>query len=202
MNIKQPEIAEQNSNSDLSCQLCFEAAASGKTYDIIYADPPWEYEFSPKAGSAIEKHYPTMKLEDICGLPIKDIASKDCYLFMWTTMPKLEESFKVINAWGFRYRTCAFVWIKIKKNNEASQFSFLPIDQFDEWYGNGIYVRQNVEMVLLARNGREKINLNKSDVKQIVYAPRQKHSKKPDEVRTRIIASQEDIFIPQLSFTD
>jgi len=158
-----------------------------KKYDIIYADPPWKYEFSAKAGSAIEKHYPTMELDDIIKLPINEIASNDCYLFLWSTMPKLEESFDVIKGWKFRYRTVAFVWVKTKKINHVNQASFFPYDSFEEIYGNGIYTRQNCELVLLARNGRGLVKLNDTTIKQLIYEPRQRHSKKPDSVAENII---------------
>ena len=57
-----------------------------KKYSIIYADPPWRYEQSKVQGSA-EKHYPTMSIEQLCALPVKEIADKDCILFLWATFP-------------------------------------------------------------------------------------------------------------------
>ena len=85
-----------------------------KKYSIIYADPPWHYETYSKKGQgrAAESHYPTMSLEDIKSLPVSKIAEKDCALFLWATFPCLQEALQVIEAWGFRYKTVAFVWIK------------------------------------------------------------------------------------------
>lgn len=73
-----------------------------KKYQIIYADPPWRYDRSGVQGSA-EKIYPTMTQEDICSLPVADIADKDAVLFLWATFPKLREALQTIKAWGFQY---------------------------------------------------------------------------------------------------
>ena len=78
-----------------------------KKYQIIYADPPWRYDRSGVQGSA-EKIYPTMTQEDICSLPVADIADKDAVLFLWATFPKLREALQTIKAWGFQYKSIAF----------------------------------------------------------------------------------------------
>lgn len=102
--------------------------AAEKKYGIIYADPPWRYEQRSIQGGA-EKHYPTMSLEEICALPVAELADKDSALFLWTTFPKLKESFRVMDAWGFTYRTLAFLWLK--QNRKA-----------DSWfYGMGFWTR-------------------------------------------------------------
>ena len=85
--------------------------SDNKKYNIIYADPPWRYEQRKIPGGA-EQHYPTMTLDDICNLPVEQLADKNCALFLWTTFPKLKEAFQVIDAWGFQYRTLAFLWLK------------------------------------------------------------------------------------------
>ena len=88
-----------------------------KKYRIFYADPPWSYgdkQETIKLGGA-SKHYPTMSIEQLCAMPIKEIKEKNAVLFIWVTSPLLEESFDVINAWGFKYKT-SFVWDKIKHN--------------------------------------------------------------------------------------
>ena len=71
-----------------------------KKYKIIYADPPWRYARSKVQGAA-EKHYPTMSIEELCALPVKEIADKDCILFLWATFPQLKEALQLIKAWGF-----------------------------------------------------------------------------------------------------
>ena len=82
-----------------------------KKYKIIYADPPWRYARSKVQGAA-EKHYPTMSIEELCALPVKEIADKDCILFLWATFPQLKEALQLIKAWGFTYKSVAFVWLK------------------------------------------------------------------------------------------
>jgi len=87
-----------------------------RKYNIIYADPPWQYNDKGCNGNA-EKHYSTMKLADICELPVKDLAAEDCVLFLWATYPMLENALKVIKSWGFRYKTLGFQWVKTNKRS-------------------------------------------------------------------------------------
>lgn len=88
-------------------------------YRVIYADPPWKYEsfgvsVSEYYGGA-ERHYPAMETDEIASLAVKDLAAADAVLFLWVTSPKLNEAFRVIDAWGFEYKT-SFVWDKVKHN--------------------------------------------------------------------------------------
>ena len=92
-----------------------------KKYKIIYADPPWRYARSKVQGAA-EKHYPTMSIEELCALPVKEIADKDCILFLWATFPQLKEALQLIKAWGFTYKSVAFVWLK---QNRKSPLGFM-----------------------------------------------------------------------------
>lgn len=82
-----------------------------KKYQIIYADPPWNYKVYSKKGlgRSAESHYPTMSIEDICALPVGNLADKDCALFLWVTIPCLLEGLSVLKAWGFTYKTVGFV---------------------------------------------------------------------------------------------
>ena len=114
-----------------------------------------------------------MSTEEICelGKYIKKIREKNCALFIWITMPCLPEVFKVIKAWGFKYKTCAFTWVKTKKDGH-------PLA------GMGSYTKSNAELCLLAMRGHIK-TVDKT-VPQIVMYPRQGHSKKPNEVMKRI----------------
>ena len=85
-------------------------------YRVVYADPPWQYgNTQPDYHKVQDDHYPTMPLKDICDLPIKDILEDNAVLFLWVTSPILEDSFKVVKAWGFEYKT-SFVWDKVKHN--------------------------------------------------------------------------------------
>ena len=77
-------------------------------YNIIYADPPWHYE-SGKVQGAAENHYPTMSIDNLCALPVAELTAKDCALFLWATFPQLPEALRLIKAWGFQYKTVAFV---------------------------------------------------------------------------------------------
>ena len=90
---------------------------SEKKYKIIYADPPWKYKvYSDKGlGRSAESHYSTMTTDEICALPIEKLADRDCVLLMWVTMPCLMDGFRVLEAWGFTYKTVAFVWVKQNK---------------------------------------------------------------------------------------
>lgn len=146
-----------------------------KKYSIIYADPPWAYLWGKgKEGGhfAPEKHYATMSTDEICALNIKRLAERNCALLIWTTMPCLPDAIKVIRAWGFKYKTCAFTWVKIRKDGE-------PLA------GMGAYTKSNAELCLLAMRGHIK-SINKT-VRQIVMSQRRGHSVKPPEVRERII---------------
>ena len=83
---------------------------------MIYADPPWRYAQKGLQGAA-EKHYPTMGIDELCTLPVADLAAPDSVLFLWATFPQLPEALRLIKAWGFQYKSVAFVWLK--KNRKA-----------------------------------------------------------------------------------
>ena len=92
-----------------------------KKYQIIYADPPWNYKVYSKKGlgRSAESHYPTMSIEDICALPVGNLADKDCALFLWVTIPCLLEGLSVLKAWGFTYKTVGFVWVKQNRKADS-----------------------------------------------------------------------------------
>ena len=84
-----------------------------KKYEIIYADPPWSYNDTLGGNAKMgAMPYDTMTQDEINALPLKEITAKDCILFMWATMPKLQEALDTIRAWGFEYKTIAFCWVK------------------------------------------------------------------------------------------
>lgn len=144
-----------------------------KKYDVIYADPPWLYKDT--LGGKSQRGatpYPCMPLNEIKSLPIHNLAAKDCVLFLWATMPMLQEALDTIKAWGFKYKTCAFCWVK---QNPKSGGIFA---------GLGRWVQGNAELCLLATKGHP--HRASKSVKQIVLAPRGRHSEKPAEVRKRI----------------
>lgn len=142
----------------------------GRKYNIIYADPPWRYWEGGNKNQSL--HYPTMTIDQICELPVKNIADDDCVLFLWVTYPVLQEAFRVIEAWGFTYSTAAFVWVKKNKRQDTP------------FIGCGSWTRANSELCLLATRG----NVLRLDatVSQVVESPVEEHSKKPDVVRSLI----------------
>lgn len=85
-------------------------------YRVIYTDPPWKYgNTMPDYFREQADHYPLMTVDEICALPVRDLAEDDAVLFLWATSPILEDAFRVINAWGFKYKA-SFVWDKVKHN--------------------------------------------------------------------------------------
>lgn len=144
-----------------------------KKYQIIYADPPWKYK-GEMMNSSVTDHYQWASLEDICSIPIKDISDNNCILFMWVTMPKLNEFMRVVNAWGFEYKSCAFVWVKM--NSKATDTYFM---------GQGRWTRANPEICILATKGNPK--RISAGVRQLVVSPIREHSQKPEEVKDRIL---------------
>ena len=145
-----------------------------KQYAVIYADPPWQYRvYSTKHRTrGAELHYPTMCLEEIKALPVESLAARDCVLFLWATMPNLREAMEVIEAWGFTYKTVAFVWVKQNKLADSL------------FWGMGYWTRSNAELCLLATRGHPKRRSTR--VHQVLLSHVEEHSRKPREVRERI----------------
>jgi N6-adenosine-specific RNA methylase IME4 len=138
--------------------------ASQRRYPVLLVDPPWDYRlYNETSGSAraAAEHYPTMKLKEICGLPVAGIATDDAILFMWTTAPHLQESFEVLAAWGFEYKTNV-VWVKHAQ-------------------GLGFFVRGQHEHLLIATRGDIPCPLPANRPTSVIQSPRREHSRKPDE---------------------
>ncbi len=152
-----------------------------KKYSIIYADPPWQYKTYSKKGQgrSAEKHYPTMTLDEICLLPVEQLADSDCVLFMWTTVPFLRDCFSVLDAWGFTYKTVAFVWVKQNRKTDGL------------FWGMGHWTRVNAEFCILATKGHPK--RISASVHQVIVSHIEEHSKKPDETRERILSLVGDL---------
>ena len=145
-----------------------------KKYQIIYADPPWHYNDKASAGKrgACYK-YKLQKNDWIFNLPVTEIIMDNCVLFLWVTMPQLSGCWDLFPKWGFEYKTVAFTWVK--KNKRA-----------DSWFwGMGNWTRANAELCLLGIRGKPK-RIN-AGVHSVISTPIEAHSKKPDEVRSRII---------------
>ncbi len=129
-------------------------------YNVILADPPWRYEFNASASRVIEKHYPTMDIDAICALPVSKIASDDAILFLWAPATHRPASLRVLEAWGFEYRT-GMVWDK-------------------ESIGMGHFVRQQHEEVAIARRGIFPCPEPAARPPSVFKHKRQAHSQKPD----------------------
>ena len=153
-------------------------------FSILYADPPWHYngklQFDKTATieknkgwnkdvfvSAANFKYPTIKTSDLKKLDIKSIAENDSLLFMWTTNPHLQQAIELGTAWGFEYKTVAFVWNKMVHNP-------------------GQYTMSYCELCLLFKRGRIPHPRGARNIKQLINCPRKQHSEKPIEVAENI----------------
>lgn len=150
-----------------------------KKYQIIYADPPWSYNDKMSGHSfSLDHEYQTQDLEWIKSLKVNDITDKNCVLFMWVVSPLLPEAFEVIESWGFKYKTVAFVWNK--KTVGGKEVSNM-----------GRWTMGNVEMCLLATKGKPQRKVK--NIKQLVSDIRTFHSAKPPVIRERIVELMGDI---------
>lgn len=138
--------------------------STDKKYNIIYADPPWRYNFSKDNADKIENHYPTMTVEEICNLPIP--SDDNCVLYLWATAPKLKEALQVMDAWGFSYKTHA-IWDK-------------------GWVGMGYWFRGQHELLLVGVKGKFSPPQPTQRVSSIFVEKKTKHSKKPQWFRDYI----------------
>ena len=147
----------------------------GKKYDVIYADPPWEYKESGggRRGTA-HLPYEVMPTKEICDLPVKALCKDDAILYIWATFRKLKECLRVISAWGFEYYGLGFDWTKTNANGKPC-------------FGMGYYTRQNNEVCLIGVKRQQKKPVDRG-VSCVVQSPRREHSRKPDIVRERIQA--------------
>lgn len=158
-------------------------------YDVIYSDPPWQYDTSAGRGVA-ENHYRTTGLEELKRMPVGEIAARDCAHFMWVTCPMVPDAIELAQAWGFAFKTVAFTWVKY------------ALPSCRPFYGQGRFTRANTEMVLLFTRGKPKrvckgvsqiietsldAMLREADERAVLQAGIMRHSRKPDEVRERIV---------------
>jgi N6-adenosine-specific RNA methylase IME4 len=146
-------------------------------YGVIYADAPLRFKTYDNATTVAARatqnkpatvHYHTMTTSEILALPVADLAAKNSVLLLWTSPPFIELSLEIVRAWGFKFKTFAFVWVK------ADPLAFFAAPSM----GMGYWTRSNAEFVLLATRGQPK-RLH-ADVSQIVIEKRRQHSRKPD----------------------
>lgn len=148
-------------------------------YGVIYADPAWQYTDKAAAGQrgACFK-YATLPVHAIKALPVQEVTANDCACFLWATSPFLREALDVLDAWGFTYKTVAFVWVKTTRHGKL-------------FMGMGNWTRANAEVCLLGVKGKpRRVHCG---VRQVLLSPRREHSRKPDEVRTYIRALLGDV---------
>lgn len=163
-------------------------------YEVIYADPPWDYggkmqydKSSIKTEnigfernvfiSAANFKYPTLKLKQLKELPVSNIAADDCILFMWTTGPQFANSIELGKAWGFEYKTVAFVWDK-------------------QVHNPGRYTLSQTEFVLAFKKGKFPTPRGARNIRQLISVHRSEHSEKPELVIdgiTKMFPSQKKI---------
>ena len=150
-------------------------------FGAILADPPWHFQTWSLKGRdrSPDQHYQTMRLADIAALDVRSLVRNDSVLFLRTSWPTLFDAKKIIEAWGFEYKTCAFAWIKA----HVDQIDMFR-DDADPSIGGGYWTRANSEVCLLATRGHPR-RLN-ADVRQGIIAPRREHSRKPDGIHDRI----------------
>lgn len=153
-------------------------ALKGKRYDILYIDPPWQMWGDPNKDAAAAKHYQLMTDNDVNHLPLKNILKRDAYVFVWATTPRLNAAIEAIKAWGLHYRGVGHIWVKTRKDGGII-------------HGQGIpptYSKPTTEFLLVAttrKSGRPIKLLNKA-LPQVVLAPREGHSTKPEIFRQLI----------------
>jgi N6-adenosine-specific RNA methylase IME4 len=153
-------------------------------YRAILADPPWTFEpWSEKGtGRGAVAHYRVSSFKELAAMDVAQYAAKDCVLFLWATDPLLPLAFRLIEAWGFRYSTVAFNWVKAAKHADLESLTANTTRSFP--FGGGYWTRANPEVCLLATRGKPK--RTHADVHQLIIAPRREHSRKPDEIYGRI----------------
>lgn len=156
---REQELAERT--------IAASAALGTKLYGVLYVDPPWRYEvYSRETGMnrAAENHYPTMTLDELLALPIP--AAPDCALFMWSTAPMLRNAIRLMEAWGFDYKS-EIVWVKDK-------------------IGLGHWSRSQHEPLLIGSRGTIPAPTPGDQVPSVLFAPRSEHSEKPEAIAEMI----------------
>jgi len=175
-------------------------------FNIIYSDFPWKYNsranHKTRFRGGAEGHYPLMTMDEIRAVDLPSIMAPNCVHLMWTTYPYLIDQIKLFEHWGLTYRTLGFNWNKInpkcteafaefrKKRFQVDEGNFVDfmIDLMNmmNFFGVGYYAKSNTEICLLGTRG--KVNIESNGVSSNVFAVRKEHSRKPDEIRNRIVS--------------
>jgi N6-adenosine-specific RNA methylase IME4 len=156
-------------------------------FATILADPPWSFltygkkRTTPHRGA--DDHYSTMTAEDLRALDVGGVAMKDAALLMWVVDSHLDEAIELGRAWGFEFKTVAFVWLKCTEASRQMTFSGRDVTYR---IGMGYWTRKQAELCLLFTRGKPR-RVGKG-VRQVIEAPRRQHSRKPDETYQRVEA--------------
>ncbi|AIY65171.1 MT-A70 family methyltransferase [Pseudoalteromonas piratica] len=147
----------------------------GQKFNLIYADPAWQFSNKKTGGSmtsgAEHQYKSVMGIEDIKAMPVADIAADNCILVMWWVNSMPSEALEVVKAWGFELKNMnGFVWNKLTK-------------KFKPFFGMGFYTRAGSESALIAIKGKPQIASR--SVRAVGSYPVREHSRKPDEFRKR-----------------
>lgn len=157
-------------------------------FGCILADPPWSFRtFNNKTGTTphrgAEDHYGVMSKADLQALPVASVAARDCALFMWVVDSHMDEALELGRAWGFTFKTCAFLWLK--ERNDGAQLDIFE-GESEPRISMGYWTRKQAEQCWLFTRGRPQ-RLDKG-VRQVIRDRRRDHSRKPDEQYDRIAA--------------
>ena len=159
-------------------------------FPCVAIDPPWHFKTrapaDPAADRSPQRHYPTMDLEHIKQIPVRDIAAPDAHVFLWMTGPLIAQGVHnmLFRAWGVKPSSTAFVWIKLWRDFDMSQLARTPLLEQDLHFGQGFTTRQNAEYVILGRIGSP--SRARADIRQVIISPRREHSRKPEEFFRRV----------------
>lgn len=160
-------------------------------FPVVSIDPPWHWKArastqNPQHVRSPQKHYPTMDLEHVEAIPMKQIAAPDAHIFLWITGPLLAQGVhnRLFRAWGVRPSSIVFTWIKTLASFDMSLLERSPLLDQDLHMGTGFTTRQNAEFVALGRIGSP--SRARADIRQVIIAPLQEHSRKPDEYYRRV----------------
>lgn len=160
-------------------------------YSIVYADPPWKFAaWSGRGeGKGAVQHYDCMSLEEICSLPVKDWLDDDAALFLWVVQPMLPEAIRLVESWGFEFKTVAFAWVKLKGDQRQDRLFYAGDDVR---MGMGYHTRSGMEQCWLATRGKGYTRLTKGEA-QVVFEPIREHSRKPDCIADAIVRLVGDV---------
>lgn len=144
-----------------------------KKYEIIYADPPWQYKSKENLAKKsilngkLDSHYKTMTIAELKQLPMNNISDENCMLFMWVVSPMLDDGINLMKSWGFKYSTIAFIWHKQRVNP-------------------GHYTMSECEICIVGKRGKIPTPRGARNVRQFLSEKSGRHSAKPEEIRRRI----------------